>query len=127
DHGQLGVLVGFLHEGPGGGGIPVELLLGHPEVHGQGHQPLLGAVVEVALDAAPLRLDDVEELLPAGPQLVDPGGQGGPLRWPGPPPAATTCPRWEDADWEWTGPAGLRPWSARPAPGGGRRRASRRG
>src|SRR5258705_54974 len=80
DHGLLGLLVGLLHEGPGGRRVAVELLLGHAEGHGQGHEALLGAVVEVTLDAAPLGVDDVDELLPAGPQLADPGGQGGPPR-----------------------------------------------
>ena len=45
---------------------------GHAEVHGQRDQPLLGAVVQVALDAAALGVGRGDELGPAAGQRLDP-------------------------------------------------------
>ena len=44
--------VGLLEELPGGRGIGRNLLPGHTELHGQGDESLLGAVVQVAFDPA---------------------------------------------------------------------------
>jgi hypothetical protein len=49
--------------------------LGTPELHRQGHQPGLGAVVEVALDPAQLVGLHVERAAPGAGELVDPLGQ----------------------------------------------------
>ena len=43
-----------------------------PEVHGDGHQPLLSAVVQVPLDATALRFRGVHRGFPALGQLLDP-------------------------------------------------------
>ena len=57
-------------------GVALQLALGQAELERQGDEPLLGAVVQVALEAAALEGRDVEqpgagtlELLDAGPQL----------------------------------------------------------
>ena len=49
--------------------------LGPAQVHGQGDQPLLGAVVQVALDPAALGVGGVDHPGPAALELADPGGQ----------------------------------------------------
>ena len=54
-----------------------QALLGHTQIHRDGHQALLGAVVQVPLDAAPLRLHGVHGALPGLGQGVDPGAQLG--------------------------------------------------
>ena len=45
--------------------VGVELVAGQAQVHGQRHQPLLGAVVEVALDPAPLGVAGLDDAAPA--------------------------------------------------------------
>ena len=61
DQRLLGLAVGVVDQGPGRVGVGVELLLGPAQVHGQGDQSLLRAVVQVALDAAALDLDRVDD------------------------------------------------------------------
>ena len=51
--------------------------LGPAQLHGQRHQPLLGAIVQVTLDPLALRLGRVHDPFPAALQLGDPGGQVG--------------------------------------------------
>ena len=63
---RLGLLVGVRHHRPRLFGIVVELLAGGTEPGRQRDQPLLGTVVEVALDAAPLGLGTVDRRRPAG-------------------------------------------------------------
>ncbi len=87
--GRLAELGHRLVEQLGGAvGVGLELAAHEAQVHRQRHQPLLGAVVEVALDPAPLlvaRLDDPRprraQLLDLGPQLgvelLVLGGEGG--------------------------------------------------
>jgi hypothetical protein len=65
--------VGLADQGGRGGRVGLQLGPGHPEVHGQGDQPLLGAVVEVALDAAALGLGRVDGPVAAGLERLDPG------------------------------------------------------
>ena len=60
------LLVGVRHHRPRLFGIVVELLAGGTEPGRQRDQPLLGAVVEVALDAAPFGLGAVDRRRPAG-------------------------------------------------------------
>ena len=60
---------------PGRLGVVAELRLGPAEFHRQRDQPLLGAVVQVALDPLPLGLGRVHHPLAAHLQLGDPGGQ----------------------------------------------------
>jgi hypothetical protein len=70
-----------------GFGFGFEALPGHAQVHGQGHQPLLSTVVQVAFDAAAFgvgRSDQVgaaagQRLGPLG-QLLPAGGPEQPLR-----------------------------------------------
>ena len=64
--------MGFGHEGAGGVGIGVELVLGPAQVHGQRHQPLLCAVVEIPLDPLTVDLDRVDDAGPALGELGDP-------------------------------------------------------
>ena len=71
----LGLLVGLADDRGGRLGVGAELGLGPAEFHRQRHQPLLCAVVQVPLDAHPLRLGRIHDLGPAGLQLADPGGQ----------------------------------------------------
>src|SRR5262249_16923050 len=54
-----------------------ELPLEPPEIEGQGHQPLLCSVVEVALESLPLVLLGLEHPGPRRRQLVHPGAQIG--------------------------------------------------
>jgi hypothetical protein len=61
----LGLLVGVGHQLATALGVLVELVAGLAEPHGQGHQPLLGTVVEIALDAAALGLGAVDRRRPA--------------------------------------------------------------
>ena len=49
--------------------------LREPEVHGQRHEVLLGAVVDVALQTAPFGVLGLDEPLPRGPELVGAGQQ----------------------------------------------------
>ena len=58
-------------------GSRLELVARQPQVHRQRHQPLLGAVVEVALDPAPLRVAGLDDPRPRGAQLLDLGPQLG--------------------------------------------------
>ena len=73
---------------------------GHAQVHGQRHQPLLGAVVQVALDAAALGVGRGDDVGPAAGQRLHPQLQllgrgsgraacGPPARRRWPPPLAT--------------------------------------
>ena len=73
----LGLPVRVLDDGPRGLGIVGELSPGPAELHGQGDEPLLGAVVQVALDPQPLSLGRVDDPGPATLKLPDPGGQVG--------------------------------------------------
>jgi hypothetical protein len=68
----LGGGVGVVDELAGGLRVLPEPLPGHPEVHGDRHEPLLGAVVEVALDPAALGLDGVDRLDPRLREGLDP-------------------------------------------------------
>ncbi len=61
DEGLLGLAVGVLDQPLGAGRVRVPLVAGPTEVHGQGHQSLLRAVVQVPLDALPLDLDRVDD------------------------------------------------------------------
>jgi hypothetical protein len=73
--GALGLFVRLADQLGGRLRVGAELLPGHAEVHGEGDQALLGAVVEVALDAAALVLGRVHRPVAAGLQGVDPGAQ----------------------------------------------------
>jgi hypothetical protein len=73
--GALGLLVRLVDQPGGGLRVAAELLPGHAEVHREGHQALLGAVVEVALDTAALVLGGVNGPVSAGLQGGDPGTQ----------------------------------------------------
>ena len=53
-------------------GVAGEHLLGHAEVHAERHEPGLGAVVQVALDAAQLGGRVVDRLCPRLRHLCDP-------------------------------------------------------
>ena len=57
--------------------VGVELVAGQPQVHRQRHQPLLGAVVEVALDPAALGVAGLDDPRAGGAQLLDLGLQLG--------------------------------------------------
>ena len=57
--------------------VGVELAARQAQVHGERHQPLLGAVVEVALDPAPLGVAGVDDAGARGAQLLDLGAQLG--------------------------------------------------
>ncbi len=57
-------------------GIAGELLLGHPDAHAERDEPRLGAVVEVALDPAELRLLHVDRAGAASPRASRSGGFG---------------------------------------------------
>ena len=72
--GRRGVLLHRAEERPGGGGIPVEQDPRRGDVEGQAEQALLGAVVQVALDAASLAVDGGGEPGPAGLRV----GEGAP-------------------------------------------------
>ena len=74
DDGPLGLVVGVADQLDRLGRVVASLqpLPGQPEVHGEGHEPLLGAVVEVPLDATALRFRRVHRGLPALGQLLDP-------------------------------------------------------
>ena len=61
DERLLGLAVRVLDELLGAGRVGVPLLPGPAEVHGQGHQPLLRPVVQVALDALALDLHRVDD------------------------------------------------------------------
>ena len=56
-------------------GVGVELLAREPQVERQRDQPLLGAVVEVALEAAALVVGGLDDPRPRRAQLLDPGAQ----------------------------------------------------
>ena len=94
----LRLLVGLGHQRAPALGVDLEPLAGVAQVHGQGDQPLLGAIVQVALDAPPLGLGAVHGRRPAGLELrhatVDrllggPGSTaGGPRRCRSPPSRA---------------------------------------
>ena len=73
--GRLGLDVRLVEEDPGALGVVAELRLGPAELHRQRDQPLLGAVVQVALDPPPLGLGRVHHPLAADLELGDPGGQ----------------------------------------------------
>ena len=66
--GRLGLVVGVGHERLGLLGVGVEALAGPAEVHGERDEPLLGAVVQVALDAAALGLGAVDGGAPGSPR-----------------------------------------------------------
>jgi hypothetical protein len=73
--GPLGLLVGLADQGGGRGRVGLQLGPGHAQVHGQGDQPLLGAVVQVTLDAAALGLGPLHGPVAAGLEGLDPGPQ----------------------------------------------------
>ncbi len=64
-----------LDEHPGLLGVVVELGLGAAQVQRDRQQALLGAVVEVAFDAAAFGLGGVDASGPAGPQILVAGQQ----------------------------------------------------
>ena len=70
----LASLVGLVDDGPRPLRVVGEPGLGPAEVHGQGHQPLLGAVVQVPLDTAALGVRGADRLGPAAFELADPAG-----------------------------------------------------
>jgi len=61
-------------------GVVAELLLGHPEAHAQRNQPRLGAVVQVALDAAQLGVLSLDRTAPARLERLDAAGEAAPTR-----------------------------------------------
>ena len=63
---RLRLLVGLGDQRRAALGVGLEALAGHAEVHGEGDEALLGAVVEVALDAPALGLGAVDGRGPAG-------------------------------------------------------------
>ncbi len=81
--GGHGLAVGLVDQHPGGGGIlGVEARLRPGQLHRHGHQALLRAVVQVALDPAALGLGGVDDLGPAVLKLADAVGED--WRRPGP-------------------------------------------
>jgi hypothetical protein len=70
--------VGLLDQSPALLGLGAELLQRDPEIHGQRHQPGLGPIVQVALDAAELSRLRVGGRGPAHRELGDPADQAGP-------------------------------------------------
>jgi hypothetical protein len=89
EHGRVQAADELAQLGQGLGGLVVGLLdhladllgrvgqagPGHAEVHGQGDQPALGPVVQVALDPAPLGVGGGDDLGPAAGQRLHPQGQ----------------------------------------------------
>ena len=61
----------------GGGRVAVEPRVGEPERHRDRHQPLLRAVVQVALDPPPLGLRGLDDPRARRAQLLEPGAQLG--------------------------------------------------
>jgi hypothetical protein len=72
---ELGLLARLRHQPRRAGGIPRDLGLRETEGQGHGDQPLLGAVVEVTLDAPALFVGGREDALPGVAQVVDPRAQ----------------------------------------------------
>ncbi len=70
--GLAGLVAGVGDEGLGRRRVVIDALGGQPELHGQHDQPLLGAVVQVALDAPQLGRLDIEDGLAADLQGLDP-------------------------------------------------------
>ena len=114
--GRLRLLVGLGDERLAALGVGLQALAGGAEVHGQGHEALLGAVVEVPLDAAPLGFGRVDRGHPPGLGLDQLGGQ----RRVGPGPEQPA----PDADLD---PTGDRPSATAPRRRARRRRPARRG
>ena len=73
----VGVAFDLRDRGQAALGIAVEQHLGQPQLHLEGHQVLLGAVVEVALELAPLLVLRCDQPLTRGSQLLKrgPGGR----------------------------------------------------
>ena len=74
--GRARLLAGPAHE-LGDLGLALQALLGATELHAQGHQARLRAVVEVALDPPQLGRLDVERARAGPRELVDAGRQAG--------------------------------------------------
>ena len=73
--GELGLLARLRHQLGRARGIGRDPRLGEAEGEGHGDQPLLGAVVEIALDAPALLVGGGEDALPGVAQVVDPRAQ----------------------------------------------------
>ena len=71
--GLLGLLVGLPQQGEVGSVLGLQL--GAAERHRQRHQPLLHAVVQVALDPPALGLEGVDQPGARAPQVVDRGDE----------------------------------------------------
>ncbi len=67
-----GLVVGLLDGMPGGFGYVGEVGAGHAQVHREGDQPLLRAVVEVAFDAAAFSVGRGDDVGAASGQCLDP-------------------------------------------------------
>ena len=74
---RLRLLVGVGEQAPALLGVGVDLLLRRAEAGGEGDEALLGAVVEVTLDAPALGLGAVDGGAAAGLQPLHLGGVGG--------------------------------------------------
>jgi hypothetical protein len=73
--GELGLLPCLRHQLDRARGIALDPRLGESEGEGHGNQPLLGAVVEIALDAPALFIGGGEDALPGVAEVVDPRPQ----------------------------------------------------
>ena len=75
--GEVRLLAGPAHQLDRARVTGLHALLRHPEVQRERHQPLLRAVVQVALDPPPLRVGGGDDPRARVLELGDPGGQGG--------------------------------------------------
>ena len=82
--GVLDVGPQLVHHLDGGGRVVLHGVLGQAELDGQGHEVLLGSVVQVALQLAALGIAGGDDAGPAGPQLA---------RWPSAARPATPAAR----------------------------------
>jgi L-amino acid N-acyltransferase YncA len=73
--GELGLLLRLGHQLGRARGISCDPRLGETEGEGHGDQPLLGAVVEITLDAPALFIGRGEDALPGVAQVIDPSAQ----------------------------------------------------
>ena len=69
--GELGLLARLRDQPARAGGIGLQALLGEPEGERHADQPLLGAVVQVALDAPALLVGGGDDALAGVAQVVD--------------------------------------------------------
>ena len=69
--GGLGVGSEFCKQGAGPGGVLHHQRFGQAELHSQGHQLLLGPVVDVPLDPPPLGVLSGDEALSGGAEILD--------------------------------------------------------